>query len=65
MSRCHDELAQLEGRSKSRIHLTRWAVTALAENHRRRERRGGMAEAQRAHVAGNSNFIPWRDVYHE
>jgi hypothetical protein len=39
----------------SRIHLTRWAVTALAEKHRRQDHRPGLPGPRRTSPAGDAN----------
>jgi hypothetical protein len=38
-----------------RIHLTRWAVTALAEKHRRQDHRPGLPGPRRTSPAGDAN----------
>jgi hypothetical protein len=43
------------GSPNSRIHLTRWAVTALAEKHRRQEHRPGLPGPRRPQPAGDAN----------
>jgi hypothetical protein len=44
--------------SNSRIHLTRWAVTALAEKHRRQDHRPGLPGPRRTSPAGDANVRP-------
>jgi hypothetical protein len=39
----------------SRIHLTRWAVTALAEKHRRQDHRPGLPGPRQPQPAGDAN----------
>jgi hypothetical protein len=41
--------------SNRRIHLTRWAVTALAENHRKQDHRPGLPGPRRPQPAGDAN----------
>ncbi len=41
--------------SNSRIHLTRWAVTALAEKHRSSDHRFGLPGPRRPQLAGDAN----------
>jgi hypothetical protein len=41
--------------SNSRIHLTRWPVTALAEKHRRQDHRLGLPGPRRPQPAGDAN----------
>jgi hypothetical protein len=38
-----------------RIHLTRWAVTALAEKHRRQDHHSGLPGPRRPQLAGDAN----------
>jgi hypothetical protein len=38
-----------------RIHLTRWAVTALAEKHRRQDHHPGLPGPRRPQPAGDAN----------
>jgi hypothetical protein len=42
----------------SRIHLTRWPVTALAEDHRRSNNRLGLPGPRRPQPAGDANVMP-------
>jgi hypothetical protein len=37
------------------IHLTRWAVTALAEKHRRQDLHPGLPGPRRPQLAGDAN----------
>jgi hypothetical protein len=41
-----------------RVHLTRWAVTALAEKHRRSDHRPGLPGPRRPQPAGDANVMP-------
>jgi hypothetical protein len=41
--------------ANSRIHLTRWAVTALAEKHRRQDYRPGLPGPRQPQPAGDAN----------
>jgi hypothetical protein len=41
--------------SNSRIHLTRWPVTALAEIHRRSDHHLGLPGPRRPQLAGDAN----------
>jgi hypothetical protein len=41
--------------SNNRIHLTRWAVTALAEKHRRQNHRPGLPGPRQPQPAGDAN----------
>jgi hypothetical protein len=50
----------LESKPNSRIHLTRWAVTALAEKHRRSDHRPGLPVPRRHQPAGDANVM-WQD----
>ena len=44
--------------SNRRIHLTRWAVTALAEKHRRQDHHPGLPGPRRPQPAGDANVRP-------
>jgi hypothetical protein len=44
--------------SNSRIHLTRWAVTALAETHRRQDHLPGLPGPRQPQPAGDANVRP-------
>jgi hypothetical protein len=39
----------------SRIHLTRWAITALADEHRKQDHRSGLPGPRRPQPAGDAN----------
>jgi hypothetical protein len=48
----------------SRIHLTRWTVTALAEKHRRQDHHMGLPGPRRPQLAGDANVsfscVAWK-----
>ena len=45
----------MRSEANRRIHLTRWAVTALAEKHRRQDHRLGLPGPRRPQLAGDAN----------
>jgi hypothetical protein len=47
----------LEMSSNYCIHLTRWAVTALAEKHRKQDHRPGLPGPRRPQLAGDANVM--------
>jgi hypothetical protein len=41
--------------SNHRIHLTRWAITALADEHRKQDHRSGLPGPRQPQPAGDAN----------